>query len=115
TRLGITKRQAMRQSKRDAGVPTSQQSGPGDTTTPNMTDLNQKNILGDNGLPIKTKEYTHTNGAGDKIVIQDHQAGHKFPDGGAEGAHFNVRPASDTRHGKVPGTEAHYPFDTGND
>jgi hypothetical protein len=25
------------------------------------------------------------------------------------GPHFNVRPQSDTRHGRVPGTKPHYP------
>ena len=40
-------------------------------------------------------------------MIQDHSAGHAK---GNQESHFNVRPESNTRTGKVPGTKEHYPF-----
>lgn len=77
-----------------------------------MTDSNGKQILGKDGKPILTREYTYTTKNGEKVVIQDHSAGHKYSDGkGTQGAHFNVRPIGDTRNGKVDGTKEHYPFD----
>ncbi|MNE81051.1 hypothetical protein D3C80_1776730 [compost metagenome] len=48
-----------------------------------------------------------------RIILQDHTAGHKFGaknNEGDQGAHFNVRPVDDVRHGKVKGTKEHYPF-----
>ncbi|ARU63759.1 hypothetical protein CBW65_02610 [Tumebacillus avium] len=60
-----------------------------------------------NGGIIETREYHFTNTKGEKIVIQDHGAGHEK---GGQGPHFNVRPAGDTRTGKVAGTKEHYPF-----
>nr|WGE05101.1 HNH/endonuclease VII fold putative polymorphic toxin [Bacillus subtilis] len=60
-----------------------------------------------NGKIIRTREYTFTNNKGEKIIIQDHSAGHEK---GGQGPHFNVRPIDNTRTGKVPGTKEHYPF-----
>ncbi|MFK4007660.1 T7SS effector LXG polymorphic toxin [Bacillus safensis] len=59
------------------------------------------------GKIIWTKEYLYTNNKGQKIIIQDHSAGHKK---GGQGPHFNVRPFDNPRTGKVPGTKEHYPF-----
>lgn len=101
--------EAFNSAKKDAQIPTSQQ--PDSTAYVNMTDSNGKNVLGENGKPVMSREYTFTNKNGDKVVIQDHQAGHKFPDGGGEGAHFNVRKPEETRHSVFPGTDSHYNFD----
>ncbi|MCY1095241.1 MULTISPECIES: T7SS effector LXG polymorphic toxin [Bacillus] len=64
-------------------------------------------IKDDYGKIIWTKEYLYTNNKGQKIIIQDHSAGHKK---GGQGPHFNVRPFDNPRTGKVPGTKEHYPF-----
>ena len=74
---------------------------------------NGKAILGADGKPIMTREYTFTRPDGSKVVIQDHSAGHSFGQGGVgdQGPHFNVRPPENTRTGSVPGTQPHYPFD----
>ena len=37
-----------------------------------MTDRNGKAILGSDGKPIMTREYTFTRPDGSKVVIQDH-------------------------------------------
>ena len=70
-----------------------------------------KVILGTNGKPIMTREYTFTRPDGSKVIIQDHSAGHSFGGVGDQGPHFNVRPPENTRTGKVPGTQSHYLFD----
>lgn len=64
-------------------------------------------IKDENGKIIWTKEYIYTNNKGQKIIIQDHSAGHEK---GGQGPHFNVRPFENPRTGKVPGTKDHYPF-----
>lgn len=60
-----------------------------------------------NGNVINTREYHYTNSNGEKIIIQDHSAGHTKGD---QGPHFNVRPAENPRTGSVPGTQDYYPF-----
>lgn len=78
-----------------------------------LTDRNGKSILGDDHLPIKTREYTFSHPDGESIVIQDHSPGHIYgPPGtpGNQGPHLNVRPISDTRNGTISGTLEHYPF-----
>jgi len=59
------------------------------------------------GNVIMTREYHYTNTRGEKIIIQDHCAGHMK---GGQGPHFNVRPADKPRTGKVEGTKEYYPF-----
>jgi hypothetical protein len=76
-----------------------------------MTDRNGKAILGADGKPLMTREYTFTRPDGSKVVIQDHSAGHNFGGVGDQGPHFNVRPPENTRSGKNPGTHPHYPFE----
>lgn len=61
-----------------------------------------------NGKIINTREYNYTNSKGDKMVIQEHSAGHAKGD---QGAHFNVRSADNTRGGSVKGTQDHYSFE----
>lgn len=99
--------EALNDAKRDAGVPTSQQ--PEKQANVPMTDANGKQVVLD-GKPQTSREYTHTTGSGEKVVIQDHSQGHSFPDGSKVGPHINVRPQGDTRHGTVPGTQPHYPY-----
>ncbi|ULO09518.1 type IV secretion protein Rhs [Paenibacillus sp. 19GGS1-52] len=65
-------------------------------------------IKDENGNVIKTREYQYTNNNEEKIIIQDHGAGHTKGD---QGPHFNVRPEEYPRTGKVPGTKEHYPFE----
>nr|WP_214826158.1 HNH/endonuclease VII fold putative polymorphic toxin [Exiguobacterium algae] len=59
------------------------------------------------GSVIYTREYKFTNRYNQKIIIQDHSAGHLK---GGQGPHFNVRPFENTRTGSVPVTLDHYPF-----
>lgn len=102
------RRHAFREAKRDARIPVSQK--PDKVTRVPMTDSDGRVIMGPDHNPIMTREYHYTNSDGQKIVIQDHSAGHQWPDGTTEPPHFNVRPAHDTRGGKVPGTYGHYSF-----
>ncbi len=77
-----------------------------------MTNRNGTVVVGPNGRPIMTREYTYTRADGSKVIIQDHSAGHVFEGGvGNQSGHFNARPPENTRTGKVPGTKGHYPFD----
>jgi RHS repeat-associated protein len=103
---------ALNQAKRDLGIPRSQHPDANPIKVP-MTDRNGVRILGANGKPIMTRQYTYTRPDGSKVLIQDHSAGHTFgaPGGkGDQGSHFNVRPPEDPRNGVVPGTQEHYPF-----
>jgi hypothetical protein len=96
---------AFREAKRDAGIPMPQQ--PDSISRVQMTDMNGKAVLGSDGRPITTREYSFTRKDGTQIIIQDHSAGHS---NFGEGPHFNVRPTSDTRHGTVSGARKHYRF-----
>jgi hypothetical protein len=107
--LDPTRREALHQAKRDAKVPVSEQ--PEKTDRVPLRDKNGKKIIGSDGLPRQTFEYTYKTTDGGKITIQDHGDGHYFGEGGIgdQGPHFNVRPGNDPG-GKVDGTEEHYPF-----
>ncbi|WP_257890972.1 HNH/endonuclease VII fold putative polymorphic toxin [Rhodococcus sp. USK10] len=109
-RDGVSRNSALNQAKQDAGIPRSQH--PFEVNRIPMTDRFDRNILGDNGLPIMTRECSYQLPDGRVIIIQDHGAGHMFGEGGIgdQGPHFNVRPDGDTRSGNVPGTLEHYPF-----
>lgn len=75
-----------------------------------MTDLNDDNILDENGRTINTRVYQFTRADGSKVLIQDHSTGHKFgrADGiGDQKAHFNLRPIEKPRNGNVPGAKEH--------
>ena len=108
------RRAAFRQAKRDVGIPAGQQ--PESIAKVPLTDRFDKKILGNNGQPVYTREYTFkvrgSDGKVKTVVIQDHSAGHKFGNGGIgdEGPHFNVRPGNNTRNGTVDGTRRHYGF-----
>ncbi|AKH63576.1 HNH/endonuclease VII fold putative polymorphic toxin [Photorhabdus temperata subsp. temperata] len=106
-----SRKAALRAAKKDAGIPMVQQ--PSHVELVPLTDRNGRNILGENHLPIKTREYTFTRPNRENIVIQDHSPGHIYgPPGtpGNQGPHFNVRPIGDTRNGSVAGTLEHYSF-----
>jgi RHS repeat-associated protein len=99
---------ALNQAKRDAGIPRSQHPELVDNVPMRSAPYEGGHILKDtNGNVINTREYHYTNNSGQKIIIQEHSAGHAK---GNQGSHFNVRPADNPRTGSVSGTEAHYPF-----
>jgi hypothetical protein len=77
-----------------------------------LTDTNGNRILDANKQPIMSRELTYEVN-GKRIVVQDHSAGHDFGEGGIgnQPSHFNVRPADNTRTGKVEGTQDHYYFE----
>ena len=105
------RRGAFREAKRDARIPQSQR--PDSVTKVPMTNRAGKMQLGADFKPIMTREYLFTRPDGDKIIIQDHSAGHQFGDedeAGDQCAHFNVRPPENTRNGSVSGTKEHYPW-----
>ncbi|WP_353854735.1 T7SS effector LXG polymorphic toxin [Bacillus sp. Bos-x628] len=99
---------ALNRAKKDAGISRSQH--PESIRRVEMrTALHEggRVIKDENGKIIWTREYLYTNNKGQKIIIQDHSAGHEK---GGQGPHFNVRPFDNPRTGKVPGTKEHYPF-----
>ena len=112
----VSRKGALNEAKRDLGIPKSQHPNIDATTGKQygkvpMTDKSGKAILDNKGKPITTREYTYTTPDGKKVIIQDHGAGHQYPNGkGNQEAHFNVRPPENTRTGKVSGTQEHYPF-----
>ncbi|WP_165857447.1 RHS repeat-associated core domain-containing protein [Marinobacter sp. JSM 1782161] len=103
-----SRRAAFREAKRDLGIPQSQ--NPEEVNRVPLTDSNGHSILGEDYMPVMTREYIFRRSDNSQIVIQDHSAGHEFGDGGAgdQGPHFNVRPIQNTRTGSVSGTRAHY-------
>ncbi|AJO17212.1 T7SS effector LXG polymorphic toxin [Bacillus paralicheniformis] len=99
---------ALNEAKKDAGITRSQH--PESIRRVEMRTAPHEGghvIKDENGKIIWTKEYIYTNNKGQKIIIQDHSAGHEK---GGQGPHFNVRPFDNPRTGKVPGTKDHYPF-----
>ncbi|WP_240152536.1 HNH/endonuclease VII fold putative polymorphic toxin, partial [Erwinia amylovora] len=115
-----SRKEAFRAAKRDAGIPMTQQPDRifnpktgfhGDHRNVRMTDSNNNPILDKSGNQIWTREYQFTKSDGNKIVIQDHSAGHSYPGGiGNQGRHLNVRPIENIRTGSVLGTFDHYEF-----
>ena len=113
---------AFRQAKLDAKIPMSQhpetvfdpENGDyGQFRHVRMKDMRGREILSNDGKPILTREYEFTRENSQRVVIQEHSAGHKFgaPGGiGDQGAHFNLRPIENTRHGKLKDAKDHYNF-----
>ena len=75
----------------------------------------------ENGKIIYSREMTYdVRGKGIKnerkeiinyVVIQDHSYGHRYANGvGNQASHFNVRPITNTKTGKVSGMKGHYYF-----
>ncbi|SHF25206.1 HNH/Endo VII superfamily nuclease toxins [Vibrio gazogenes DSM 21264] len=108
-----SRKDALRQAKRDAGVPMSQQ--PKVEHVDLLNGYGEK-VLDKNGLPVRAREYHYTNMNGEHVVIQEHSLGHTkvTPLHGLE-PHFNVRQV-DQHTGEVlntsnfPGTHGHYNF-----
>ena len=107
-----SRRDAFRRAKRDAGIPMGQQ--PTQVTHEMMTTRTGAPILDANNQIVNSREYHYTRADGQHIVIQEHAIGHYYGpnDRGNQGAHFNVRPGSNTRTGAVPGTDDHYSWGT---
>jgi uncharacterized protein RhaS with RHS repeats len=111
---GKSRRDALRQAKRDAGIPMNQH--PKSITRPGLLDGNGNLLLNNNGLPIKTRQYEFLNNKGEKVFLQEHSLGHSkaTPLHGAD-PHFNLRPADSTTgvalDTKTPlGVHGHYNF-----
>ncbi len=103
-----SRRDALRQARRDADVPNSQQPK---VRKVDLDDGFGNKVLDSNYQPVKTKEYLYQNNRGETIIIQEQNLGHTkaTPNHGAE-PHFNVRPISNTNTGSVAGTHGHYNF-----
>ncbi|WP_241831213.1 HNH/endonuclease VII fold putative polymorphic toxin [Salinivibrio kushneri] len=87
-----SRKEAFRQAKRDAGVPMSQR--PTEIDQPELRDGNKAIIIGEDGLPIKTRQYKFVNNKGETVFIQEHSLGHaKSSPRHGDAPHFNVRPA----------------------
>ena len=107
-----TRKQAFRDAKRDAKI--SMMSQPIKIEHVFLKEAMYKGghaIKDDKGNLIKTREYHFYNSTGEKIIIQEHSAGHKK---GNQPAHFHIRPENNTRTGKILGTKKHYYFDVTN-
>ena len=108
TTIIVSRKGALKEAKRDAGIPRAQHPESINRVEMRTAPHEGSRVIKDkNGKIIWTREYTFTNNKGEKIIIQDHSAGHEK---GGQGPHFNVRPIDNTRTGKVPGTKEHYPF-----
>ncbi|WP_199880829.1 HNH/endonuclease VII fold putative polymorphic toxin, partial [Pluralibacter gergoviae] len=115
-----SRKAAFRAAKRDAGIPMNQQPDRifnsktgfyGDHRNVPMTNSRKQPIYDSNGKQVWTREYQFTKQDGSKVIIQDHSAGHSYPNGvGNQGSHLNVRPIDNIRTGSVPGTLDHYEF-----
>lgn len=108
-----SRNEAFDQARRDLGIPRSQQ--PESTRMVDMTRPDGSRVLGADGRPIQTREWVYTRsdpatGRSERVVIQDHSAGHSYGGTGDQPSHFNVRPYDNTRTGSVPGTRDHYYF-----
>ncbi|MCX2967402.1 MULTISPECIES: HNH/endonuclease VII fold putative polymorphic toxin [Streptomyces] len=101
---------AFRSAKRDLGIPNGRQ--PDELMMTSMTDRSGRQIMNPDGTPVLTREYVFTREEGDRVIIQDHSAGHYYGEGGVgdQGPHLNVRPFENPRTGKVPGTAQHYEY-----
>jgi hypothetical protein len=97
-----SKKAALTSLKKDARIPKSQA-----PISINRVELKngKKTVLDATGKPIMTREYLHKTIDGNKVIIQDHSAGHTK---GNVGSHYNVRPASQPKNGKIKGTLKHY-------
>jgi hypothetical protein len=108
----LSRREAFRKTKRDLGIPLSQQ--PDSIDRAPLTDRDGRWILDENKQKIPTREYQYSRPGRDpeEVVIQEHSRGHQFGEDGVgdQGPHFNARPRADVRGGKVDGTKEHYPF-----
>jgi uncharacterized protein RhaS with RHS repeats len=106
---GTSRRDALRQAKRDANIPMSQQ--PHKVSRTPLDDGYGNPVLNKNGIPVQAREYHFRDNQGQDIIMQEHSLGHtKATIGHGLEPHFNVRPSSNPRTGSVPGTHGHYNF-----
>ncbi|WP_217897859.1 RHS repeat-associated core domain-containing protein [Cobetia sp. QF-1] len=105
---GVSRRAALREAKRDAGIPNSQ--NPVVRYKP-LRDGNGKKIINSDGFPVNAREYNYADSDGSSIIIQEHSMGHDkaVPLRGAE-PHFNIRPSTNLDTGSVVDTHGHYNF-----
>lgn len=107
-KASFTRRAAFKNAKRDAKVENSQQPQKIERIPMRSAEHEGGHVQQDSsGKVVNTREYHYTNRDGQRVIIQDHSAGHSK---GGQGPHFNVRPANAPRTGKVSGTKDHYPF-----
>lgn len=103
-----SRRDALRQAKRDAGIPNNQR------PKIKRTDLDDgygNKILDRFGNPVQAREYVFRKDNGEIIIIQEHSYGHpKATPGHGIEPHINVRPEGGERTGSVPGTHGHYNY-----
>ncbi|MBZ0216968.1 MAG: hypothetical protein K8F25_10480 [Fimbriimonadaceae bacterium] len=99
----VSRGQALKAARIDAGITRADKF---DVVREVYTNKWGKVVLDDLGAPIMTRNYVYTQRG---IIIQEHPA-HFFGRGvnGNIGAHFNVRPLDNLRHGIVRGTKPHY-------
>ncbi|TDB43187.1 RHS repeat-associated core domain-containing protein, partial [Photorhabdus khanii] len=111
---GKSRRDALRQAKRDAGIPNNQH--PFEISRVKLKDGYGDFVRDPKGAPVETRQYHFRDKKGAEVIIQEHSLGHAkaTPMHGAE-PHFNVRPVDpktgkilDTRN--VPDTHGHYNF-----
>ncbi|WP_084596242.1 RHS repeat-associated core domain-containing protein [Pseudomonas massiliensis] len=105
---GVSRRDAFRQAKRDAGIEQTQHPT---VRREVLEDGYGKAVLARGGARIQTRQYHYINRDGKEIIIQEHSMGHvkATPLNGAE-PHFNVRPVENPRTGHVSKTNGHYNF-----
>ena len=105
---GVSRRDALRQAKRDAGIPNSQDPS---VEYAYLKDGSGSKILNDDGSPVMTREYHYNTNNGDPVIIQEHSLGHEkaVPLRGAE-PHFNLRPSDNPTTGSVMNSHGHYNF-----
>ena len=109
SKVNMSRKGAFNEAKRDAGIPRGQQPETVMREPMRTADYEGGHVIKDrSGKVINTREYHYENKNGEKVIIQDHSAGHSK---GGQGPHFNVRPKDKPRTGKYPGTKEHYPFD----
>ena len=105
---GVSRRDALRQAKRDAGIPNNQQPK---VSRDYLRDGSGNKILKPDGSPVEVRQYHYTANDGRSIVIQEHSMGHaKATKGHGAEPHFNTRPSINVNTGSVPGTHGHYNF-----
>ena len=113
-----SRREALNSIKQDLGL-----NGNESPISQNMVILTKDNgdPVIENGKIIYSREMTYdVKGKGvknerneiiDYVVVQDHSYGHRYKNGvGNQTSHFNVRPITNTKNGKVSGTKRHYYF-----
>ncbi|WP_443146814.1 HNH/endonuclease VII fold putative polymorphic toxin [Pantoea sp. A4] len=106
---GVSRRDALRQAKRDARIPNNQQ--PYEVSREKLGDGYGDFVRDKNGVPVETRQYHFKDQNNSTVVIQEHSLGHvkATPLHSAE-PHFNVRPIKNLNTGDVPGTHGHYNF-----